>query len=75
MQLIERNENSGKTRAIKVLKYVDSRDGVKLVVEEVYSSGLGIQHFLADAAGGERRIEILSDCPLEKPYTAFGRFY
>jgi hypothetical protein len=55
MQLIERNNNSGVTRTVKVLERYDSPENANIVVEGVYSRGLGIQHFLVEAAGDERQ--------------------
>ncbi len=74
MKLIERNNNNGNTRTIKILERIDSPENANLIVDEVYSKGLGIKHFVVDGAGKESEIEMLTDCPAEKPYTAIGRF-
>jgi hypothetical protein len=75
MQLIERNNNNSATRTIEILERLDSPENTNLIVNEVYSRGLGIKHFVVDATEKEREIEMLTDCPSQKPYVAIGRFY
>lgn len=73
MKLIERNENSGNTRTIAILKRIDSPENVNLIVDDVYVRALGIKHFVVDAEGNEQEVQMLIDCPAEKPYTAIAR--
>ncbi len=73
MKLIERNENNGSTRTIGILERVDSPEEFNLIVDYVYVRGLGIKHFVVDAEGKEREVQILTDCPAEKPYIAIAR--
>ena len=73
MKLIERNNNNGQTRTISILERLDSREHINLVLDGVYSRGLGIKHFVVDAQGKEQEIALLADCPTAKPYVAIGR--
>jgi hypothetical protein len=73
MKLIERNNNNGQTRTIAILERLDSPGNVNLIIDDVYSRGLGIKHFVVDAKGNEQEVEMLTDCPAEKPYVAIGR--
>ncbi len=73
MKLIERNSNNGQTRTIAILGRLDSPENINLKVDDVYSRGLGIKHFIVDAQGKEQEIVMLTDCPVQKPYLAIGR--
>jgi hypothetical protein len=73
MKLIERNQNSGNTRTIQILERIDSPDDVNLIVGDVYVRGLGIKHFVVDGEGNECEVQMLTECPAEKPYTAIAR--
>ncbi len=75
MHLLERNNNNGSSETIKVLERVDSDGHANFVTDEVYSRGLGIQHFLVDAAGNQSEIMILTDCPAQKPFIAIADIY
>jgi hypothetical protein len=72
MKLLERNENNGTTRTIEILKRLDSTSNANLILSDVYVKGLGIKHFIVDG-GAEREVEMLTDCPAEKPYSAIAR--
>lgn len=73
MKLIERNQHNGSTRAVGILERIDSPNNVNLIVDDVYVRGLGIKHFVVDDEGKEREVQMLTDCPAEKPYTAIAR--
>jgi hypothetical protein len=73
MRLLERNENNGSTRTIRILQRIDSPENVNLIVDDVYVRGLGIKHFVVDVEGNEQEVQMLTDCPAERPYTAIAR--
>ena len=73
MKLIERDENDGSMRTIKVLERLNSVEHTNIVTADPYRRGSGIRHILVDDAGAEEEIELLNDCPAEPPYAALAR--